>query len=557
MKGFYFYYFYYFKEKNMNYLPKSLAVGFVLASFASASVLAATHPVTGETLAEDQTFTYSLLDEFTSADPQIVEDVSGSAFARDLFEGLMNQDADGNLIPGVATGFTTNDAKDVYTFTLRDNAMWSDGNPVTAHDFVYAWRRLADPATASPYSWFAEIMALENVGAVLSGEASPDALGVTALDNHTLEVRLTASLPYFAAMTTHASTFPTPQWRVRTFGSDWTKPGNIVSNGAYVLTEHIPNERAVRERNTMYWNNDATILDKVVTLVINDENVDLTRYLAGELDKGTVPSGQYLRLKEEYPNQATSFPRLCTYYYTFNLSPSGQEAYQDVRVRQALSYAVDRSVVTEKILQAGQIQAFTFTPGATAGFEVPPVAFGQMSQDERNAKAQELMAEAGYGSDNPLSIELMYNTSEGHKKIAIAVQQMWKETLGVNTTLANQEWKTFLKTRGSQNFDVARGGWCGDYNEASTFLDLLTTPSGYNDGKFSNAEVDELMLEARTLSDATANYTRVEEILANEMPVIPVYHYSGVFMLKTNVKGWPYDNVEQNWYSRDLYKVAQ
>jgi len=541
----------------MNYLPKSLTVGFVLASFASASVLAATHPVTGETLAEDQTFTYSLLDEFTSADPQIVEDVSGSAFARDLFEGLMNQDADGNLTPGVATGFTTNDAKDVYTFTLRDNAMWSDGNPVTAHDFVYAWRRLADPATASPYSWFAEIMALENVGAVLSGDSPTSALGVTALDNHTLEVRLTASLPYFAAMTTHASTFPTPQWRVRTFGTDWTKPGNIVSNGAYVLTEHIPNERAVRERNTMYWNNDATILDKVVTLVINDENVDLTRYLAGELDKGTVPSGQYLRLKEEYPDEATSFPRLCTYYYTFNLSPSGQEAYQDVRVRQALSYAVDRSVVTEKILQAGQIQAFTFTPGATAGFEVPPVAFGQMTQDERNAEAKALMAEAGYGSDNPLSIELMYNTSEGHKKIAIAVQQMWKETLGVNTTLANQEWKTFLKTRGGQNFDVARGGWCGDYNEASTFLDLLTTPSGYNDGKFSNAEVDELMLEARTLSDATANYTRVEEILANEMPVIPVYHYSGVFMLKTNVKGWPYDNVEQNWYSRDLYKVAQ
>jgi len=541
----------------MNFLPKSLAVGFVLASFASASVLAATHPVTGETLAEDQTFTYSLLDEFTSADPQIVEDVSGSAFARDLFEGLMNQDADGNLTPGVATGFTTNDAKDVYTFTLRDNAMWSDGNPVTAHDFVYAWRRLADPATASPYSWFAEIMALENVGAVLSGDSPTSALGVTALDNHTLEVRLTASLPYFAAMTTHASTFPTPQWRVRTFGTDWTKPGNIVSNGAYVLTEHIPNERAVRERNTMYWNNDATILDKVVTLVINDENVDLTRYLAGELDKGTVPSGQYLRLKEEYPDEATSFPRLCTYYYTFNLSPSGQEAYQDVRVRQALSYAVDRSVVTEKILQAGQIQAFTFTPGATAGFEVPPVAFGQMSQDQRNINAKLLMAAAGYGPDNPLSIELMYNTSEGHKKIAIAVQQMWKETLGVNTTLANQEWKTFLKTRGGQNFDVARGGWCGDYNEASTFLDLLTTPSGYNDGKFSNAEVDELMLEARTLSDATANYTRVEEILANEMPVIPVYHYSGVFMLKTNVKGWPYDNVEQNWYSRDLYKVAQ
>ena len=541
----------------MNYLPKSLAVGFVLATFAASSVLAAgKHPVTGEALADDQTFTYSVLDEFTTADPQLVEDVEGSWFVRDLFEGLMNQDADGNLIPGVATGYTTNEAKDVYTFTLRDNARWSDGNQVTAHDFVYAWRRLADPATASPYSWFAEIMALENVGAVMSGESPPEALGIRALDNLTLEVKLSASLPYFAAMTTHASTYPTPQWTVKTFGDDWTKPGNIVGNGAYVLTEHIPNETATRERNSLYWNNDATIINKVVTLIMNDENTDFTRWEAGETDRGTIPSGQYPRLKAQYPEEAISFPRLCTYYYTFNLSPSGQEALQDVRVRQALSYALDRSVVTDKILQGGQIQAFTFTPGATAGFEVPAVAFGQMTQNERNAKAKELMAEAGYGSDNPLSVEIMYNTSEAHKKIAIAVQQMWKETLGVKATLANQEWKTFLKTRGGQNFDIARGGWCGDYNEASTFLDLLTTPSGYNDGKFSNAEVDELMTSARTMSDATSNYTRVEEILANEMPVIPVYHYTGLFMLRKNVKGWPFNNVEQNIYSRDLYKVA-
>jgi len=541
----------------MNYLPKSLAVGFVLATFAASSVFAAgTHPVTGEALADDQTFTYSLLDEFTTADPQMVEDVSGSYFVRDLFEGLMNQDGDGNLIPGVATGYTTNDAKDVYTFTLRDNARWSDGNPVTAHDFVYAWRRLADPATASPYSWFADIMALENVGAVMSGESPPEALGIRALDNHTLEVRLTASLPYFAAMTTHASTFPSPQWTVRTFGDNWTKPGNIVGNGAYVLTEHIPNETATRERNTMYWNNDATIIDKVVTLVINDENTDFTRWEAGETDKGAVPSGQYPRLKAEYPDEAISFPRLCTYYMTFNLSPSGPEAFKDVRVRQALSYALDRSVVTDKILQGGQIQAFTFTPGATAGFEVPAVAFGQMSQDQRNVNAKLLMAAAGYGPDNPLKFEYMYNTSEGHKKIAIAAQQMWKETLGAEATLANQEWKTFLKTRGGQNFDVARGGWCGDYNEASTFLDLMTTPSGYNDGKFSNAEVDGLMTSARTMSDATSNYTRVEEIMANEMPIIPVYHYTGVFMLRNNLKGWPFNNVEQNVYSRDLYKVA-
>lgn len=542
----------------MSYFAKSLAASFVIASIAAGPVFAtATHPITGEELADDQTFTYSMLDEMSSLDPQIVEDVSGSDMIRDLFEGLMNQDADGNLEPGVATGYTTNEDKTVYTFTLRDNAKWSDGSPVTAGDFVYAWRRLADPETASPYSWFAEIMSIEGVGAVLSGEADPSTLGVKAIDDLTFEVRLTASLPYFAAMTTHSSTFPTPQAVIEKFGVDWTKPGNMVSNGAYVLTEHIPNERSVRERNPMYWNNDATIIDKVVTLVINDENTDLTRYLAGELDRGTVPSGQYLRLKAEYPDEATSFPRLCTYYYSFNVSENGQEALKDVRVRQALSYAVDRSIITENILQAGQIPAFTFTPGATAGFEVPEVEFGALTQDERNAKAVELLAAAGYGADNPLTIDLLYNTSEGHKKIAIAVQQMWKQTLGVQATLANMEWKTFLQERGQQNFDVARGGWCGDYNEASTFLDLLTSGSGYNDGKYTNAEVDALMAEAKTLSDPSGNYTRVEEILANEMPLIPLYHYTGVFMLKTNLKGWPYGNVEQNWYSRNLYKVAE
>ncbi len=542
----------------MSYFTKSLVAGFVAATLATAPVLAAgTHPVTGEALADDQTFTYRVLDEHSSVDPQIVEDVPGSELVRDLFEGLMNQDADGNLIPGVATGFTTNDDKSVYTFTLRDDAKWSDGKPVTAGDFVYAWRRLADPETASPYSWFAEIMAIEGVGPILAGEADTDTLGVTAIDDTTLEVRLTASLPYFALMTTHASTFPSPQWAIDEHGVDWTKPENIVSNGAYVLTEHIPQERSVRERNEMYWNNDATIIDKTIALVINDENSALTRYLAGELDRTEVPTGQYPRLKEEYPDQAISFPRLCSYYYTFNLSESGPEAFKDVRVRQALAYAIDRTIITDNILQGGQFAAFTFTPGATANFEVPEVEFGQLTQGERDARAVELLAEAGYGTDNPLSFNMLYNTSEGHKKIAIAMSQMWKQKLGVTVELANMEWKTFLEVRGQQDFGLARGAWCGDYNEASTFLDLLTTPSGYNDGKYSNEEVDALMLEARTMDDPSANYTRIEQILADEMPVIPVYHYAGVYMHNAALKNWPVGNVEQNWYSRDLYIAAE
>jgi len=542
----------------MSYFAKSLAAGFVAASLAAAPVLAAgTHPVTGEALADNQTFTYRVLDEHSSVDPQIVEDVSGSDIVRDLFEGLMNQDADGNLIPGVATGFTTNDEKNVYTFTLRDNAKWSDGKPVTAGDFVYAWRRLADPETASPYSWFAELMSIEGVGPVLAGEASPDTLGVTAVDDQTLEVRLTASLPYFALMTTHSSTFPSPQWAIEANGAEWTKPGNIVSNGAYVLTEHIPNERSVRERNPMYWNNEATIIEKSVALVINDENTALTRFLAGELDRTEVPTGQYPRLKAEYPDNALSFPRLCSYYYTFNVSDSGPEAFKDVRVRQALSYAIDRNVITDQVLQGGQFAAYTFTPGATAGFEVPDVAYAGMTQAERDAKAVELLADAGYGADNPLSFNMLYNTSEGHKKIAIAMSQMWKQKLGVTVELANMEWKTFLEVRGQQDFELARGAWCGDYNEASTFLDLVTSASGYNDGKYSNAEVDGLMASAKTMADASANYTRVEQIMADEMPVIPVYHYTNVYMMNSALKNWPVQNVEQNWYSRDLYIAAE
>lgn len=535
---------------------RTLLAGLLATSVLVAPAFAANVPE-GVTLAEDQTFTYRVLDEHSSVDPQIVEDVSGSEIVRDLFEGLMNQDADGNLVPGVATGFTVNETNDVYTFTLRPEAKWSNGDPVVAGDFVYAWQRLIDPELASPYSWFGELMSIENASAILAGEMDKSELGVKAIDDHTLEVTLTASLPYFPLMTTHASTFPVNPKVVEEFGADWTKPGNIVSNGAYILTEHLPNERSVRERNEMYWDNANTVIDKTVALVINDENVALTRYMAGELDRTEVPSGQYPKLHEEYPDEAVSFPRLCNYYYTFNLSDSGPEVFKDVNVRKALALAVDRKIIVDNVLAGGQREAFTFTPAATAGFEVPSVDMAEMTQADRDAMAKELLAEAGYGPDNPLSFSMIYNTSDSHKKIAIAMSQMWKQKLGVEVELGNMEWQVFLEERGNQNFELARGAWCGDYNEASTFLDLVTSQSGYNDGKFSNARVDELMAEAKTSADPQPLYTEVEQILADEMPVIPVYHYAGVYMLDSDLGGFPINNVEQNWYSKDLYKIAE
>lgn len=508
-------------------------------------------------LAEDQTFTYRLLDEFTSLDPQVVEDVEGSNVVRDLFEGLMSQDADGNLVPGVATGFTVNDDNTVYTFTLRDTAKWSNGDAVTAEDFVYAWQRAASPELASPYQWYIELMSLQNASDVVKGDKPKEELGVKAVDDLTFEVTLSAPLPYFPQMTTHSTTFPSPKKVIEEHGDEWTRPENIVSNGAYILTEHLPNERSVRERNVQYWNNDNTTIDKTVALVINDENVALTRFLAGELDRTEVPAGQFPRLQKEYPDEAISFPRLCNYYYTFNLSDSGPEEFKDVRVRQALALAVDRKIITENVLAGGQPEAYTFTPAAVSGFAPPSTEMAEMSQADRDAKAKELLEEAGFNKDNPLTFEMIYNTSDAHKKIAVAVSQMWKQKLGVQATLANMEWKVFLETRGNQDFELARGAWCGDYNEASTFLDLLDTESGYNDGKYTSAKLDGLLEQAKLSADATDIYTEVEGILATEMPVIPVYHYAGVYMMDSDVGNWPVGNVQQKWYSKNLYKIAE
>jgi oligopeptide transport system substrate-binding protein len=517
----------------------------------------ATHPVTGEALASDQTFTYRVGDESPSIDPGLVEDVDGAAVVRDLFEGLYNQDAAGNLVPGVALSHEVSDDGLIYTFTLRDNAMWSNGDTVTAGDFVYAWQRAASPALASPYSWYIELMSIENGAAVIAGDMEPSTLGVTAIDVTTLEVRLSQPLPYFPQMLTHGTTFPVHQATVEEFGNDWVLPENMVSNGAYVLTEFVPQERLVRERNPMYWDSDNTIIERVIKLVVPDENVALTRYLAGELDMTDVPAGQFPRLSEQYPDQAVSVPMACSYYYMFNLRDGASPEIQDPNVRKALSLAIDRDIIVNNVLAGGQKAAYTFTHWATAGFETPDIPMATMTQAERNAMAVELLTEAGYGSDNPLSIDLVYNTNDSHRSVAIAISQMWKQTLGVDTTLANQEWQTFLEARSNGDFEVARGGWCADYNEASTFLDLMQSESGYNDSKYVNPEVDALLAEAKTSANPQANYDRVEEFIAQDTPIIPIYHYAAVDMFAENLEGWPYENFEQTWYSKDLYKISE
>ncbi|MEM9248404.1 MAG: ABC transporter substrate-binding protein, partial [Pseudomonadota bacterium] len=272
-----------------------------------------------------------------------------------------------------------------------------------------------------------------------------------------------------------------------------------------------------------------------------------------------LPAGQFPALQEELPTEATSVPRLCSYYYAFNHRDDADPWLSDVRVRTALSYAIDRDVIVDQVLKGGQWAAYNLAHLKTNGFELPEIPYADISQSDRDAKAKELWAAAvadGIVPESGLEIDLIYNTSESHKAIATVVSQMWRQKLGVQTNLSNFEWKTYLEIRRDGQFDVARSAWCADYNEASSFLDLMTTPHGSNDGKFSNETVDALMRESKTSDNPNAQYTDVEKVLYEEMAVAPIYHYANTFLLNDDIKGWPYNNAENNWYSKNFYRIA-
>lgn len=537
-------------------MKKVLLISTILGLGLAFPALSETHPKTGEELSANQTYNYWMLDSVKSLDPQIATSVEDSDVIRSLVEGLYNEDGEGNLVPGMALSYEISEDLTTYTFSLRPEAKWSNGDPVVAGDFVYAWQRLADPATASEYAWYLELMQVVNAGEITRGEKPVTDLGVTAVDDHTLEVKILAPLPYFPKMLTHSSTFPNHKATIDAHGVEWTKPGNFVGNGAYVLTEHIVGEKVVMEKSLTYWDAANVIMSPVTGMTINDENAALTRYLAGELDRSSVPAGQYPRLKAEYPDEAISTPYSCSYIYMINVAEGkGNEALHDVRVRLALSYALDRDIVVDNILQAGQIPSYSWTPGAMNGFTMPTSDYATWTQAERDAKAVALLAEAGYGPDKPLTLTLNYNTSEGHQKIAVAVQQMWKQKLGVEMTPQNFEWAVHTDKMHAGDFEMARYAWCADYNEASTFLDLFTTYSGHNDGKYSNTEYDALLKAAKTMADPNPNYTAAEAFLVADMPVIPIYHYTKVDMIKPDIKGIPQNNVLQTWYAKDLYRI--
>ena len=527
-----------------------LCLGFLLAGSAFAA-----NPRPGERLAENQTLRYWLLDSVKAKDPQKSQDVDSSNVIRQLFEGLYNQDSQGALVPGMATSHDVSDDRLTYTFHLRPEARWSNGEPVTAQDFVYAWRRLVDPETTSVYAWYEATMNVKNAQNIIDGKLPPSQLGVRAPDDYTFEVTLDSPTPYFVQMTTDARTFPVPQSIVEKYGDEWTKPGHLVGNGAYTLSDDRLGQHMTLKRNANYWDNRHTIIDTVEFIAVNNQDQALIRYLAGELDYIEMPAGQYPRLKKEYPAQAKAVPHSCTYNYLFNLSAKGPQALKDVRVRKALSYAMNREVIVNNITRGGQKPAYSWTYYATAGFTPPVIGYSTWTQDQRNEKARELLKQAGYGPEHPLKLRLSYNTAEGHKKIAVAAQQFWK-AIGVEATLDNMEWKVYLDRLKKQEFEVGRYAWCGDYDEASTFLGFFRS-DGMNYGRFSDPAYDEVMAKSRTAQDPQSYYTEAEEILAEDMPLIPIYFYMTDVMVANDLRGLPVGNVLQRWYAKDVYRIAR
>lgn len=494
-----------------------------------------------------------------SLDPHKIEGVPESALARDLLEGITIVGPDGEILPGSATHWENKDFT-VWTFKIREGAKWSNGDPVTAQDFVYSWQRLADPNTASPYESYLQYAHIVNIDDIIAGKKKSAELGVKALDSNTLEITLSEAVPYLPKLLAHPSMSPVNQKVIEKFGEKWTQPANFVGNGAYALKDWTVNERIVLERSPTYWDNKNTVIDKVTFLPISSEVTDVNRYRAGEIDMtySNLPIEFFQKLKKEIPDELRVSPYLCTYYYEIN---NEKAPFNDPRVREALKLSMDRDIITYKVKNQGDIPAYGFTPPFTDGIkESKPEWFTSWTQEQRNEKARQLLEEAGYNKANPLKFKLLYNTSDLHKKVAIAASSIWKKNLGADVSLENQEWKTFLDTRHQGTYDVARAGWCADYNEPSSFLNMMLSYSSNNTVHYKNTEFDALIKESLRVKsdDERADiYQKAEAVLDKDSAIVPLYYYVNTRLVKPYVGGYTGKDPLDNLHTKDLYIIAK
>ncbi|WP_136247284.1 peptide ABC transporter substrate-binding protein [Halomonas borealis] len=494
------------------------------------------------------TLRLAIMGEPASLDPHKISGTWENDVVGDLFEGLVTEAADGERIPGVAESWEVSDDGTVYTFALREDAQWSDGTPVTAGDFVFAFRRILDPATAASYAYL--LYPVENAEAVYADEAEPSTLGIEAVDERTLRITLERSTPYFLDQLAHYTAYPLPKHVVEEYGDDWSKPEHMVSNGAFALQDWQSQTRIEATRNPHFHDAENVALDEVVYFPIEERNTALNRFRAGEIDIAReFPTQQYDWLKENLPEAVQVAPYLGIYYYALNIRDG--HATTDPRIREALSLAVRREVITDKILGTGEQPAYSFVPPDVAHYEGPESDIAEMSQEARLERAKMLIEEAGYGPDQPLELQLRYNTSEDHRKVAIALAAMWKP-LGVEVELYNSEVAVHYADMRQGDFDVARAGWIGDYNDAQNFLSLLESGVANNYGAYSNAEFDTLMDQAAETQDMDTRaelMSEAEALALEDSAVLPLYYYVSRNLVSPDLSGWQ-TNIEDIHRSR-------
>lgn len=487
-----------------------------------------------------------------SLDPQLATGVPEADILRDLFEGLVANDANGDVTEGVAESWSISEDGKVYTFKLRPTT-WSDGTPVTAHDFVFGWQRAVNPEIASQNSNL--LYPIKNAKAITLGqEKDVSALGVKAIDDLTLEVTLENPTPYFLAVTMHNAYLPAPRHAIEKHGKEWTRKENIVSNGPFKMTDWVPNSQITTVKADYYWDKDNVKLDKVIFFNSEDMNSELKRYRAGELDLTRyIPIDQMdwilKNIGDEY--KATASGDL--YYYGYN---SAHPPFKDnPKLRQALSLAIDRDIIVEKIIGTGQKGTFSILPANLPGYTPYVPEYAGISQAERIERAKALYAEAGYSKDKPLKITMLYNTSENHKKIAIAMAAMWKQHLGVEASLDNKEWKVYLQERRqkSPSMHLFRAGWTLKYLDPNSILERFQSDTEVNDVSFNSPEFDKLMQASSVEADAQKRFEllrQAEKVLIDEQGVIPIYHYINSALVKPYVKGF---NINVSGRNRSKY----
>jgi oligopeptide transport system substrate-binding protein len=471
-------------------------------------------------------------------DPQKTATVPEADILLVLFEGLTTYDAKGEIAPGVAQSWTISEDGLVYTFKLRD-AKWSNGDKVRASDFVFSFGRLLDPATGAQYANL--FYAFKNGEKINKGALKPDALGVKAIDDETLEIALEQPTPYLLGLLAHQTAVPVQRANVEKFGRDFVRPGNLVSNGAFKLQDFTPNDRTVLVRNENFHDAAKVRIDREIFYSLEDRSAALRRFQAGEIDSySDAPAEQIPFIRQTLKDQFRLAPMLGTYYFAFNAS---KPPFDDARVRVALSMVVDREFLAEKIWSGAMLPAYRFTPPGIPGYEAAAAQWKDLSPIDREDQALALLKAAGYGpGGKPLHVEIRYNTSENHKNTAIALADMWK-ALGVETSFVNADINThFALLQNGGDYDVARAGWIGDYADPQSFLFLAESGNkGLNYSRYSNPDFDALMRKAATERDLAARakiMAAAEAILTRDQPIMPLLFYSSKNLISPKLKGW-------------------